>query len=370
MVRNTSAPTTDAASVCFGLSCCGLLHPRDPTTAVLGMILGEAGTHIIETISFPRKSNNLGDTMEENLGDVTKWSVVLEGDGRMLRFWRLIWPYLVTVGTMGLFLTVWVWFSGWPFALGATAIILLHEIGHMIGGALRSIPTRPPVFIPFLGAFVSVKEEPRNAYDEAVLAAGGPVLGLLATACVWAASAIYPEPVLPALARFGFALHAINLVPILPFDGGRIAAAVSPGIHRLARPFVIFLAVWADAVALAGMISGISRGGERTVPEGYNALVAGQRIQAGAAYLALLGVSLWAYVLAGGRFANLVFLGLGNHEPMPLTMAAGLWVGFMLISWAFHKYSAYAKDSQERDREIIHRARELEEQQAAQAGER
>lgn len=236
---------------------------------------------------------------------------------------------------MGLFLAVWAGLLGWPFAVGATAIILLHEVGHIIGGALRGISTRPPVFIPFIGAFVSLKEEPRSAYDEAVLAAGGPVLGLLATTCVWAVHALYPDPVFLDLARFGFALHAVNLVPILPFDGGRIAAAVSVWVGRVMRPLAVFLAVWGQSYFLAWLFGSHHRAEKREPPPEYHVLPGRQRMQAAAGFLGLLAFSLLGYLGTGAPLSGLLFLGMRREEPLPLplTWTLGATVVILLVCW-------------------------------------
>ncbi|MFC5559908.1 hypothetical protein ACFPN4_12555 [Ureibacillus thermophilus] len=44
----------------------------------------------------------------------------------------------------------------------------------------KSIMTTPAVFVPFVGAVIGMKEQPKSAKDEAFLAYMGPLFGLLA----------------------------------------------------------------------------------------------------------------------------------------------------------------------------------------------
>eukprot|EP01034_Spumella_vulgaris_P026273 gene26273-32828_t len=92
------------------------------------------------------------------------------------------------------------------------------------------VPFSPMVFIPFMGAVIAMKEEPRNAYEEAMIAFGGPVAGSVAALGVGALGGVYDSQLLYALADFGLMINLFNLLPIGSLDGGRIGNAVSPWI--------------------------------------------------------------------------------------------------------------------------------------------
>lgn len=128
---------------------------------------------------------------------------------------------LVTVGTYSMF-------YGWPFATGMVGLILVHESGHALMMHKLGIPFKPMVFIPFLGAAVAMKERPRDAFEEALVAFGGPVLGSIGAAGVFAAGVATNSNLLVALGDFGFMINLFNLLPIGMMDGGRICGAVSP----------------------------------------------------------------------------------------------------------------------------------------------
>ncbi|KAI7250103.1 hypothetical protein KC345_g11687, partial [Hortaea werneckii] len=72
-----------------------------------------------------------------------------------------------------------------------------------------------------------MKKQPLDAREEAYVAFGGPLLGSIGAAAVFGAAYYYHSPLLYSLAYVGFFLNLINLLPIHPLDGGRIATAVT-----------------------------------------------------------------------------------------------------------------------------------------------
>ena len=102
----------------------------------------------------------------------------------LLKFKALLIPVLKffpvllkTGGTM--FLTIWLYAQtwGWWYALGFVLLIFVHECGHLIAAKRIGLKVGAPVFIPFMGAFIALKEAPRNAWIEAQVSIGGPLLG-------------------------------------------------------------------------------------------------------------------------------------------------------------------------------------------------
>jgi Zn-dependent protease len=120
--------------------------------------------------------------------------------------------------------------GGWWFGLGLVGLIFIHEIGHVIELRRQGIPASAPLFIPFLGAFVGMKQMPKNAWKEAQVALAGPLLGTLGAVAVWIAGVAFDSNFLKAMAFVGFLLNLFNLLPIVPLDGGRAVAALHPSI--------------------------------------------------------------------------------------------------------------------------------------------
>jgi Zn-dependent protease len=128
---------------------------------------------------------------------------------------------LVSIGAYSL---IW----GWKFALGFVLLLLVHELGHVIQLRREGIPASAPMFIPFLGALVAMKELPKDAAAEARVGLAGPVLGSLAALVPLGIYGLTGDELFKALAFVGFFLNLFNLLPVLPLDGGRAMAALSP----------------------------------------------------------------------------------------------------------------------------------------------
>ncbi len=119
-------------------------------------------------------------------------------------------------------------FFGWWFAVGFVLLLFIHEMGHVIALRREGIPASAPMFIPFVGAFISAKSLGDNALAEARVGLAGPILGSLAAAAVALGGVLLNSPFLQALAYTGFLLNLFNLLPVVPLDGGRAMAAMAP----------------------------------------------------------------------------------------------------------------------------------------------
>jgi Zn-dependent protease len=91
----------------------------------------------------------------------------------------------------------------------------------------KNVPFSPMVFIPFMGAVIATKNHPRDAWDDAMIAIGGPLAGSLGAGAVAVGAHITQSQLLYALADFGYMINLFNLLPIGSMDGGRIAGALS-----------------------------------------------------------------------------------------------------------------------------------------------
>lgn len=130
-------------------------------------------------------------------------------------------------GTMLLMIWIYTAMWGWKFGVGFVLLLLVHECGHLIVAKKFGLKVGAPVFIPFMGAFIALKEAPRNAWMEACVGIGGPILGSLGALACNALGEIFNAPVFIALAWFGYFLNLFNLTPVGMLDGGRIVTALS-----------------------------------------------------------------------------------------------------------------------------------------------
>jgi Zn-dependent protease len=130
-------------------------------------------------------------------------------------------------GTMLLMIWIYTRIWGWQFAVGFVLLLLVHECGHLLVAKKFGLKVGAPVFIPFMGAFIALKEAPRNAWMEACVGIGGPMLGSLGALVCNALGEILDAPIFIALAWFGYFLNLFNLTPVGMLDGGRIVTALS-----------------------------------------------------------------------------------------------------------------------------------------------
>ncbi|MGH2982376.1 MAG: site-2 protease family protein [Solirubrobacterales bacterium] len=144
---------------------------------------------------------------------------------------------LVSIGAYAL---IW----GWTFAVGFVLLLLLHEVGHVIQLRREGIEASAPMFIPFLGAVIAAKSMGDDAAAEARVGLAGPVLGSLATLVPLAIWLLTGNEFWQALAFVGFFINLFNLLPVLPLDGGRAMAALSPWVWVVGFAGLIALTVF------------------------------------------------------------------------------------------------------------------------------
>lgn len=152
-----------------------------------------------------------------------------------LKFGKL----MTTGGTMLLSVGVYAWMFGWPYAVGFVVLLLIHELGHYIAARRRGLDVGAPTFIPFVGAWIELKSLPHDAETEAYIGMAGPLIGSLGALACFYLGRIEDSTLLLALAYSGFFLNLFNLIPLAPFDGGRITAAISPKLWLLGVPILI-----------------------------------------------------------------------------------------------------------------------------------
>jgi Zn-dependent protease len=151
---------------------------------------------------------------------------------------------LTTAGTAVVSVAAYSLFFGWPLAAGFVVLLFVHEMGHVLQLRREGIKASAPMFIPFLGAVVAMKEMPDDALAEARVGLAGPILGSLGAALVAIAGGLLNSPLLLALAYIAFFINLINLLPVVPLDGGRAMAAMAPALWFVGFGALVALELW------------------------------------------------------------------------------------------------------------------------------
>src|SRR5256714_12623594 len=143
-------------------------------------------------------------------------------------------------------IVVYSYIFGWQFAVGLVALLFIHEMGHALVMKLKGIPVGGMIFIPMLGAAVLMRQMPKNAKDEAEVGIAGPIAGAIASSvCLLLALQSPHIPTIWApLAYFGFFINLFNLIPIVPFDGGRVLAAIDRRIWIVGFLGLLGFLIW------------------------------------------------------------------------------------------------------------------------------
>jgi Zn-dependent protease len=217
---------TEAVEANAGLTPEPLLAPEPPTA---------------EDLDKERSRSRL-----KKLGGLLIPLAVLAGKAKFLFLALIKVKAVTTLGTMFVSIAAYAWAFGWPFAVGFVLLIFIHEMGHVIQLRREGVEASAPIFIPFVGAVIAAKSLGEDAAAEARVGLAGPILGTAATLvplAIWLATG---SDLWRALAYIGFFINLINLLPVLPLDGGRALAVLGPmiwlaGVLIAVAATVIFL---------------------------------------------------------------------------------------------------------------------------------
>ena len=193
----------------------------------------------------PRPSQPSRSTLRRRLGPLFLAGLLLLKFGAKLKGLLLVLPKLKAVTTslsmivsVGAYSLIW----GLPFAAGFVALLFIHEMGHYVQLRREGVKPSGMLFIPFLGAVVGARSLGGSAIAEARVGLAGPVVGSLASAALIPVAAATGNPMWQALAFTGFFLNLFNLLPVVPLDGGRAMAAMSPWMWLLGLGALVVLA--------------------------------------------------------------------------------------------------------------------------------
>ncbi len=218
-----------------------------------------------------------------------------------LKFGKL----LTTGGTMLISLVVYAFVFGWKYAAGFIGLLFVHEMGHYLAARQRGLAVGAPTFIPFVGAWVNLKDLPHDAETEAYVGLGGPLLGTVGAIGVYFLARESGATWLLAVAYSGFFLNLFNLIPLSPFDGGRITAVLSPRIWLLGVPVLVLLFIYRPSPMLILMAI-------LAAPQVWQAIRYRRDSEAALTYYAVSSRVKWEYGLY--YLLLLAFLALMTHD--------------------------------------------------------
>jgi Zn-dependent protease len=129
--------------------------------------------------------------------------------------------------------------------------MFLHEMGHYVAARQRGLNVGAPMFIPFVGAWIDLKDQPVDVATEAYVAMAGPLVGTVAAVLVYLWGRSEESSLLLAIAYAGLFLNLFNLLPLSPLDGGRITAIISPRVWLIGAPMMLAMLIYRPSPVLA-----------------------------------------------------------------------------------------------------------------------
>lgn len=160
-------------------------------------------------------------------------------------------------------LVVSIMLSGWAMKgaalemesiLAILGVLMVHELGHFLAMWIFGYRNLGILFIPFFGAVATAGKKPEgSAWKEIIVVLAGPVPGIVAGAVAllydcWGIEWLrWP-------AFFSLILNGLNLLPVLPMDGGHLLRLAIQG--RWPRLQAMFQTISALGMIGMGLIGG------------------------------------------------------------------------------------------------------------------
>lgn len=131
---------------------------------------------------------------------------------------------------------------GWWFALGLSASIFLHEMGHYIVVRRYGFAAELPMFIPGFGAYVKWRGAGVDPGVRANISLAGPLFGLLSGLIAYSIYTSTHHGIWLAIAHFAGWINLLNLIPVSIFDGGSAMGAM--GKQERIATVVVCVVMW------------------------------------------------------------------------------------------------------------------------------
>lgn len=216
--------------------------------------------------------------------------------------------------------------SGIPFAVSLLAILVAHEFGHYLAGRYHKTHVTLPYFIPFplspfgtMGAFIQLKEPPRNKRILLDIGIAGPIAGLVVAIPVllYGLSLSKVEPIALAPGQ-GFTLEGNSILYLMAkfLVFGRLLPA--PASYDGVLPLVYWLRYFFTSQPL---------------PLGGQDVLIHPVAWAGWAGLLVTALNLIPAGQLDGGHVMYVLLGKGARKLWPVILAILIGLGFVWSGW-------------------------------------
>jgi Zn-dependent protease len=200
----------------------------------------------MQSLPPQKRRTGIGALLAAIVAFLVKFKFLLLAGTKLL---AVSWTFLLS-------LWIYVVVFGWKLAVVVMLLLLAHELGHYFAFRAYGLPVRLPAFVPLLGAFTA-GALPEDLEQDAYIALAGPLTGLGLAAVCYGVGAATNERFWYACADLSAFLNLFNMIPMPPFDGGRIVGALWPPLWILGFALFVVIAVFAHLPLLFVVIIGV-----------------------------------------------------------------------------------------------------------------
>lgn len=168
--------------------------------------------------------------------------------------------WLVFLVTGLLFLLVGGWWMSWSLVPIVLAVVALHEGGHYLAMKLTGYRNLSVFFLPGLGGLAMGEKANASPMEKLLVYLAGPMPGIaLAVVAFWASAAGYWSAPgwLNEFLLVSLVINYLNLLPLVPLDGGRVMETLVFAHHPRLR--------FAFAALCCGLLFGLGMAMDDTV---------------------------------------------------------------------------------------------------------
>lgn len=144
--------------------------------------------------------------------------------------------------------------SGLPWQLTESLLLMIgvHELGHLGAAKYLGYRTAGFYFLPGLGGAALLKEMPKIRWHCFIIWYAGPLVGFAETLILAIVNVFWwQSPLVWQMVSLWSAINFINLLPILPLDGGMIFWSINSGCDEsFLSSFAFYFDVIVSAVFL------------------------------------------------------------------------------------------------------------------------
>lgn len=138
---------------------------------------------------------------------------------------------IIKVLLAGASLAAYSWLFSFQFAIALIACLMVHEYGHIRAMKHFGMKTKGIYIIPFLGGLALSDDKINTRWQDVTISIMGPVFGLLLSLVLMLVYWITGNIFFAGLANFNALINLINLLPILPLDGGHILKSIGFSVN-------------------------------------------------------------------------------------------------------------------------------------------